>query len=151
MTTIHRRHLFAFGAAAAASTLLLRNAYAQTMSAPALFAPKPGAWRTYEIVTRVELPSGDAQAWVPVPSVNETKWFRSSDSSFAAQGGEARLVSDPVYGAKAVHARWPSGADKPVLEVTSRVQTRDRATICRARVPRRSRRETASSICRRPT
>ncbi|TDR84555.1 transglutaminase-like domain-containing protein [Enterovirga rhinocerotis] len=121
---LHRRHLLALGGGAAAA-LLARPAFAQP--APALFAPKPGAWRTYEVVTRVELPAGDAQAWVPVPSVNEAGWFRSSDSTFSVQGGEAKLVADPVYGARAVHARWASGAEKPVLEVTSRVQARDRA------------------------
>ena len=126
MTTIHRRNVLALGAAAAGGALLPRAGFAQ--STPALFAPRPGAWKTYEVVTRVELPAGDAQAWVPVPSVNEAEWFRSSDSTFSAQGGEAKLVTDPVYGAKAVHARWASGADKPVLEVTSRVQARDRAS-----------------------
>ena len=131
MTGFDRRHLLALAAAGAGTTFLPGIARAQ--SAPAIFAPKPGNWRTYEVVTRIELPAGDSQAWVPVPSVNEADWFRSSDSTFSVQGGEAKLVTDPVYGAKAVHARWASGTEKPALEVVSRVQARDRAADFSAR------------------
>lgn len=123
--TIHRRHLLALGAGAGGA-LLAGRAFAQT-SAPAIFAPKPGAWRSYEVVTRVELPVGDAQAWLPVPSVNEAQWFRSGETTFAIEDGEASIVADPAYGARFVHARWSSKAEKPAIEVTSRVQARDRA------------------------
>ena len=44
-------------------------------SAPAraAFVPAPGKWRDFEVVTRVEISQaeGPAQAWIPVPSVNE--------------------------------------------------------------------------------
>ena len=125
MTAIHRRRLLALGAAGAATAILPRIARAQ--GAPTIFEPKPGAWRAYEVVTRVELPAGDSQAWVPVPSVDEAEWFRSGASTFAVSGGEATLVTDPTYGAKAIHARWPGRTERPVLEVTSRIATRDRA------------------------
>ena len=125
MTTIDRRHLLAFGAAATGGALL--GARAEAQSAPAVFAPKPGPWRAFEVTTRVELPAGDSQTWVPVPSVNEAEWFRSGASTFTVSGGEATMVTDPVYGAKAVHARWSGRAEKPILEVTSRIEARDRA------------------------
>jgi hypothetical protein len=36
------------------------------------FNPRPGAWRTYEVTTRVEVvkPAGVTRAWLPVPSVS---------------------------------------------------------------------------------
>lgn len=119
---MRRREFLATGCAVAAASLLPRSAFAD-----ATFAPKPGAWRSFEIMTRVELPSGDAQAWVPVPTVNEADWFESLDSTWTIEGGEASLVTEPDYGSKMVHARWASSVEKPVLEVVSRVRSRDRA------------------------
>ena len=36
------------------------------------FDPQPGAWRTFEVTTRVDMQSasGPTRVWVPVPSVN---------------------------------------------------------------------------------
>lgn len=119
---MRRREFIATGLAFAGASLLPRTAFAQ-----GAFAPKPGAWRSFEIVTRVELPSGDSQAWIPAPAVNETGWFQSLDTTWKIEGGEATLVTDPDYGSKMVHARWPASVEKPALEVVSRVRSRDRA------------------------
>ena len=36
------------------------------------FAPRPGAWRTFEMTTRIELDApGPAKIWIPVPSVED--------------------------------------------------------------------------------
>ena len=63
-----RRELLRNGAALAAIAILPR-----TVSADTPFAPKPDAWRKFEITTRVTMvnPSGKTQAWLPLPAVAE--------------------------------------------------------------------------------
>jgi len=93
------------------------------------FAPKPGPWRSYDLVTRVDVINaiGQPQAWIPLPSVNEADWFRSGDSTWTTNAATATRVRDPKYGADMLHVVWKDGEDKPVVEVTSRITTRDRA------------------------
>ena len=92
------------------------------------FNPEPGPWRTFQIVTRLEIakPEGKTQAWVPVPAVNEADWFKSLGSQWSGNGN-AELVRDPKYGSELVHVEWKDGELKPAIEVTSRISTRDRA------------------------
>ncbi len=94
-----------------------------------VFAPKPGAWRSFDLVTRVDVINaiGQPQAWIPLPSVNEADWFRSGDSTWTTNAVAATRVRDPKYGAEMLHVVWKDGEDKPVVEVTSRITTRDRA------------------------
>ena len=55
---MRRRDLLAAGGLLAASSVLPRPAGAQEV-----FAPRPGAWRRYEVTTRLTLPAGgSAQA-----------------------------------------------------------------------------------------
>lgn len=120
---IHRRDLLKAGAALGASTALPNFALAQA----ATFAPKPGAWRQFQIVTTLEIakPDGKAQAWVPVPSVNEDSWFRSGESKWTTTG-KAALKKDAKYKAGFVHVEFE--ADKPQkIEIVSTFTTQDRA------------------------
>ena len=119
---LDRRDVLKSGTVLAFAAALPRAAMAQ-----GAFAPTPGTWRAFEVVTRLEIPGGQgaAQAWIPVPSVNEAAWFRSGDSVWQTNG-EATLVTDPKYGARFVHARWANGA-AATIEVTSRFTTQDRA------------------------
>lgn len=121
--TIHRRDLLKGGAA-----LSLAGVLPTAASAQVTFAPKPGAWRNFQIVTRLEIakPEGVTQAWVPVPSVNETAWFKSDESTFTSNAKSATLMHDAKYNAGFVHAQW-QGSDSAVIEVTSRISTQDRA------------------------
>lgn len=82
-------------------------------------------WRTFEIVTRVEL-HGTAPAgiWLPVPTVN-TDYQKVLSSTFTT-AGKAQIVQDPKYGAGILAAQF-SANEKPLLESTTRVATRDRA------------------------
>ena len=80
------------------------------------------------------------QAWIPVPAVNEPEWFRSLGSQWTTNGS-ASLAHDALSGAEMLHVEWPDGERNPVLEVTSRIATRDRATDfakpgCRPHSPR---------------
>lgn len=117
------RRTFVAGLAAAPVALATRNALAQERT----FTPVPGRWRSYEIVTRLEIADarGATQAWVPVPGV-QTPWQESQPSTWQGNMREARLATDPAYGAPMVYARWDDGVTSPVIEVTSRIRTQDR-------------------------
>src|SRR5215204_728002 len=112
--TIHRREVLK-GAVA----LSVVSAFPGAALAQAAFAPTPGAWRTFQIVTRLEVaqPEGKVQAWVPLPSVNEADWFRSFGSEWQTKAKSAELRQDAKYGARMLHLEW-AGAESPVVEVT---------------------------------
>ena len=118
----NRRELLKAGAAVSLATALPRQAAAQSA-----FAPQPGTWREFQIVTRLEIANakGKTQAWIPVPSVNEQDWFTSGPSQWTGNG-QASLKHDQHYGAALVHAEW-ADAETPTIEVTSVVKVRDRA------------------------
>ena len=105
-------------------TALPRLAIAQHLP----FEPKPGAWKTYEIVTRVEVlkTAGRTQAWIPLPSVN-SDYQKVEGDTWTGNAAAARIASDGTYGARMLHAEWNPGEASPLIEVTSRFQTRDRA------------------------
>jgi transglutaminase-like putative cysteine protease len=87
------------------------------------------AWRTFEVVTRIEpaSPSGTTRAWIPVPLMTDTDYFRRLGDSLAGNASVMRPVTDDRYGAGFVYAEWPDGQTSPVLEITSRFSTRDRS------------------------
>lgn len=91
------------------------------------FAPRPADWRTFELTTTVNLPhaGGPARVWVPLASV-DTDWQRSLSSNWSGNARTMHIGADKDYGAKYLVAEF-DGSAPPVLEVTSRVQTRDRA------------------------
>ena len=92
------------------------------------FAPQPGQWRTYEVTTRVEIlkPAGVTKVWLPLPSIN-SEYQKSLDSKWVAPGAQVSVVEDGTYGAKILVAEFPDSVAKPSVELTSRVQTQDRA------------------------
>jgi transglutaminase-like putative cysteine protease len=122
--TLDRREFVQAGAAFAAGVMVSRTA----MAARA-FNPKPGAWRSFEIVTRLAIdnPESKVQAWIPMPAVNEQAWFRTLESTWTTNATSAALVSDPNSGAALLHATWADDEQTAVIAVTSRASTRDRA------------------------
>ena len=92
------------------------------------FRPQPDAWRNFALVTRMEIakPNGVTEAWIPVPAVNEQDWFKSLGSEWTSNG-RAALIRDPRSGTDMLRVEWQRTNEKPVVEVTSRVATRDRA------------------------
>ncbi|HJV49916.1 MAG TPA: transglutaminase domain-containing protein [Noviherbaspirillum sp.] len=115
----------------AASGALLLGAVPQAVLAQQQearrFAPQPGDWRGFEVTTRVQLQKSGVPAtvWVPLPSV-ETAWQRPLSDNWSGNGKAMRIGTDGRYGAKYLIAEF-DGSAPAVLEVTSRVQTRDRA------------------------
>jgi transglutaminase-like putative cysteine protease len=107
--------------------VLPKTLLAQEPQAEHRFDPRPGDWRTFEVVTRVELKHGNGPStvWVPVPSI-DTEWQRSLSSNWSGNATEMHLASDPHFGARYLVAQF-DGSAAPVLEVASRVQTQSRA------------------------
>ena len=122
--TIQRRDLLKFGVAISMLSVMPRSSRADIT-----LAPQPGAWRRYRLRTRIDLkqPDGAAQAWVPVPSLDETDWFRSEGSEWSANAQSAQLEKDAKYGAQMLHVQWRADEAAPVVEVVSTIATRDRA------------------------
>jgi transglutaminase-like putative cysteine protease len=90
--------------------------------------PASGAWRTFEVTTRLEIVNAGSGtlAWIPVPAL-ATDWQESGNSTWTGNLRDAALATDPTYGAKMVRATWADQEASPVIEVVSRVRTRDRS------------------------
>jgi transglutaminase-like putative cysteine protease len=120
---MNRRDVLNTGLSASALALFPRSASAQNA-----FAPRPESWRTFEITTRLDLENGrgPAQAWIPLPAVDEPEWTRPLGNSWSTNARTAVIERDGKYGAQMLRLEWDVG-EAPVVEVTSRFTTRDRA------------------------
>jgi len=103
------------------------------LAAPALaqqkeFGPRPGNWRTFEIATRVEIleSTGVSRAWLPIPSV-KSDFQKPLGDQWTGNAKLMKVVSDGAYGANMLYAEFAGGETAPVVELTSRFQTQDRA------------------------
>ena len=116
-----RTFLTAAGVAPVVATLP-RWAFAQT------FDPQPGRWRTFELVTRVEIPTpaSGTRAWIPVPVV-DAAWQKPMASHWTGNGRTMEQITDKKYGASMLYAEWTDGEKTPWVEVVSRFQTQGRA------------------------
>jgi transglutaminase-like putative cysteine protease len=121
-----RRRLIQTAAMLAVAPALPLRAFAQA-NASRVFAPQRGAWRTFEITTRVDIVKADGltRVWLPVPAVTGD-YQKSLDSSFTSNGA-ARLMQDDQRSANLLYTEFAPGEAKPYVELTSRVQTQSRA------------------------
>jgi len=126
-----RRHFLRAGAALAAPAAvgLPLAGLPRGAAAEIVFNPQPGPWRTLEITTRYEvlLPTGTTKVWLPVPSI-ATDYQQLLDNRWSGGADVARLTSDGKYGATMLYAEFNENNRNPVVELVSRVRTRDRAT-----------------------
>lgn len=122
-----RRSLLKAGALAATAAILPRAAFAQGAAEPTVFAPEIGRWRSFQIVTTVEIlkPEGRVQAWLPVASFGNPDWFKPGDNSWTTNARSAKIVRDPKSGAEMLHLEFAEGERAPRVELTSRATTRD--------------------------
>ncbi len=100
-------------------------------AATAFFDPNPAnGWRVFEVTMRAEVaPAGSAtRVWLPLPSLDEATWIRPMGSLWQGNAASMQIERDPVYGAQMLVASWNADTTAPVVEVTSRIATRDRAT-----------------------
>lgn len=125
---MNRRHILCAGAAAALLPASLLSRRAQAAAPEPAFAPSPGAWRNFQVVTRLEIvpDAGATQAWVPLPAFSAQDWFKPLGNSWTTNAPMVETVTDP-QGAQMLHVRWTAGEAPPVVEVTSRIATRDRS------------------------
>ncbi|MEX2224567.1 MAG: transglutaminase domain-containing protein [Candidatus Rokuibacteriota bacterium] len=115
----------------------LKNGVAGTAAAAAGGLPRmvraatgtDGArWRTFEVVTRVEVagPAGPTRVWLPMPLAVDTDYQKSLGHSWTGNAAVSRIYREDKYGAGVFYAEWPAGEGAPVAEVTSRFAARDR-------------------------
>src|SRR5262245_62432541 len=92
------------------------------------FTPRPGTWRTFEITTRIEVlePTGTVRAWLPMPSV-KSEYQKLLGDQWSGNAKVMKPLTDGIYGAGILYAEFASGETAPVVELTSRFQTQDRA------------------------
>jgi transglutaminase-like putative cysteine protease len=115
---MNRRHFLQSSAAAlAAQSLPWSSAWAAD------------GWRMFETVTRVEVKDafGVARAWIPLPLEADTDWQKAIGNSWSGNARQAAVAHDGKYGVAMLYAEWPEREMNPVIEVTSRFMTRDRA------------------------
>ena len=122
--SISRRQFLHTASSVAAGALLPLPALAQERN----FSPRPGAWRSFEFTTRVEIQNakGATRVWLPIPSVN-SEYQQSLDSTWSGNARSMRQTADEKYGAKMLVAEFDAGEAKPVVELTSRIRTQSRA------------------------
>jgi transglutaminase-like putative cysteine protease len=129
MTTVHalaRRSFMKKTGVAIVTTALPALNFAQAAPAAREFNPQPGAWRTFDVTTRVDIakPQGVTRVWLPLPSIN-TDWQQSLDSSFSSNG-KTQVSADAHSGARLLYVEFAADEARPFVELTSRVQTRNR-------------------------
>jgi transglutaminase-like putative cysteine protease len=119
-----RRMFMRVGAVLPVAAYLPQRVFAQQTT----FNPQPRAWRTFEITTRVEVakPAGATRVWIPVPSVVD-EGQKVIDNVWSGNAKVAQIMRDGKYGAAMLYAEWPDGERQPVIELTNRFATRDRA------------------------
>jgi transglutaminase-like putative cysteine protease len=91
----------------------------------ALLARDNGAWRTFEVTTRVEVlkPSGTTRIWVPVP-LRHTPFQKAIARKIVCEGGTAKTIEKRADALAMVTAEFPEGI-RPILTVTDRIATRN--------------------------
>ncbi len=111
-----------------------------------------GDWRTFEVTTRIEVlkPSGVTRIWAPGALITETPFQKTLANTFQAAGGSAKATQNKTDGMEIISAEFPAGV-KPVLIVTSRVQTRDLAVDIAGKGAAAKKNKTELDYCLRPT
>src|SRR5215467_9706853 len=98
--------------------------------ARSIAAATPSAgWRTFEVVARVEIAdaTGTPRAWLPLPLMTDTDYFKRLGDDWKGNARVARVVRDDRYDAGILYVEWREGEPAPVVELTSKFATRDRA------------------------
>src|SRR5579884_3007955 len=112
---MNRRHFLQSSGAVCAGLALSKSTplFAETANA---------GWRTFEVITRVEVlkPNGVTHIWLPAALIRDTPYQRTLANKFVAEGGRAKLTKDKPLALGIVSASYPANA-KPVLTLTNRV------------------------------
>src|SRR6202041_3036514 len=82
--------------------------------------PSAGKWRTFGVVTNVELlkPKGFSHVWLPAPLSRNTPYQNTISTRFTAKGGTGRLSKDKQTALGIVSAMYAANV-KPALTLTA--------------------------------
>ena len=116
-----------------------RRTFLQAIPAAGLLATAPWAhaqvdWRTFEVVTRVEVAAatGPVMVWVPLPLSQDTDWFQTLGNSVTGNFTVNNDTIEPNYRAAIGAAAFKATENAPVFEVISVFRTRDRVVELKA-------------------
>ncbi|HYC57077.1 MAG TPA: transglutaminase domain-containing protein [Candidatus Binatia bacterium] len=126
-----RRRTFLKTAVALPTTAWLSHLAGRLVPAlaqPPRFDPRPGPWRSFELTSRVEVlrAAGQTRVWLPVPSV-ASEYQQPQGDTWSGNASSVRMLKDDRYDATILCAEFKDGETAPVIELVSRVRTRDRA------------------------
>jgi len=128
VTALARRQFLQRSIAVSALAAYPSVNFSQTAVDPAerRFAPQSGAWRTFDITTRVDIvnPQGVTRVWLPIPSI-DSDWQQSLSSTYTSNGSAER--GHDSHGAGFLYVAFAASEAKPFVELTSRIQTQNRA------------------------
>src|SRR5205823_11673816 len=71
-------------------------------------------------------PTGVTRVWLPIPVVN-SEYQRTLGDRWSGNAKIMRPMTDGKYGASALYAEFAEGEAAPVVELTSRFRTQNRA------------------------
>jgi transglutaminase-like putative cysteine protease len=103
--------------------------WALSRAMPALAnTPSACEWRTFEVVTTVELlkPNGISHIWLPAPLIRNTPYQHTISTRFTAKSGTATLSKDEQSALGVVSATYAANV-QPTLNLTSRVALKNYA------------------------
>jgi transglutaminase-like putative cysteine protease len=86
-------------------------------------------WRSFEVTTRIEIikPEGATRVWLPLPLAADTDWFKTLNNGWSGNAVAVRVIPHSKYDTALLYAEWQPGMVEPVIELVSRIATRDRA------------------------
>jgi transglutaminase-like putative cysteine protease len=121
------RRGFVQGASASLVLASMSSRLPATQTTDPHFDPRPGGWRTFDVVTTIQPKdlSGPTTVWVPLPSIS-SPWQRTLNTSIAGNALLPRQAGLQA-GAQCVVAQFAPDAPAAMLQVTSRVQTQSRS------------------------
>jgi len=126
------RRTFLSSSAVLCSGSILNNALPISAEFPA------EGWRTFEVVTNVELknPKGPSHIWLPAALGVNTPYQRTLSNRFIAAGATVKLIRDEQNALGIVSATFPPNT-RPKLTLTSRVSLRNYSVDLSSRQIRR--------------
>ena len=85
-------------------------------------------WRAFEVTTKAEIlnPSGIVRAWLPLPLLVDTDYFKRLGDKWTGNPSVARVIHGDNYGFGMLYLEWPPSEKAPLVELSSRFMTRDR-------------------------
>jgi transglutaminase-like putative cysteine protease len=115
-------------------------------------SPSVAEWRTFEVVTRVELlkPDGVRHIWLPAPLIHHTPYQNTISTRFTATNGTATLSRDKQSALGIVSAKYGANA-KAALTLTSRVALKNYAVDLSSRAAAPSAPQTELNYFLRPS